>query len=167
MLQTSIHSSSGTLSTISNSLSICHLHCKIISDLIWVVPERPSGWPYFLQFKTEFCNDELMIWATVSSRSCFNWLYRAFPSLAGCKEYNQSDFSIDHLMMSMCRVISWVVGKGCLLWPVCSLDKTLIAFALHHFVLLGQSCLLIQVSPDFPLLHSTPLWWKWHLFAVF
>ena len=27
--------------------------------------------PYFLQFKSEFGNKELMIWATVSSRSCF------------------------------------------------------------------------------------------------
>ena len=26
--------------------------------------------------------------------------------------------------MSMYRVISCVVGRGCLLWPVCSLDKT-------------------------------------------
>ena len=33
----------------------------------------------------------------------------------------QSDFSIDHLVMSMCRVLPYVVGKGCLLWPVCSL----------------------------------------------
>ena len=29
----------------------------------------------------------------------------------GCKEYNQSDFSVDHLVMSMCRVFSCVVGK--------------------------------------------------------
>ena len=32
-------------------------------------------------------------------------------------------------MMSMCRVFSCVVGSGCLLWPVFSLDKTLLAFA--------------------------------------
>ena len=57
------------------------------------------------------------------------------------QKYNQSDFSIDHLLMSMYRGVSWVVGKGCLLWPVCSLDKTLLAFALLHFVFLGQiSC---------------------------
>ena len=42
----------------------------------------------------------------------------------GCKEYNQSDFSIDHLLMSMCRVFSFVIGRGCLLWPVSSLGKT-------------------------------------------
>ena len=29
----------------------------------------------------------------------------------GCKEYNQSDFGVDHLVMSMCRVFSCVVGK--------------------------------------------------------
>ena len=35
----------------------------------------------------------------------------------------------------MCRVFSCVVGRGCLLWPVCSLGKTLLAFALLHSVL--------------------------------
>ena len=33
-------------------------------------------------------------------------------SIFGCKEYNQSDFVVDHLVMSMCRVFSCVVGKG-------------------------------------------------------
>ena len=53
--------------------------------------------------------------------------------------------------MSMCRVITCVAGKGCLLWPVCSLDRTLLAFALLHFVLQGQTCLLLHIS-WFPLL---------------
>ena len=44
--------------------------------------ELSSGFPYFLQLKPEFCNNELMIWATVSSRSCFCWLCRVSPSLA-------------------------------------------------------------------------------------
>ena len=35
--------------------------------------------------------------------------------------------------MSMCRVFSCVVGRGCLLWPVHSVGKTLLAFALLHF----------------------------------
>ena len=68
--------------------------------------------------------------------------------------------------MSMCRVFSCVVGRGCLLWPVCPLGKILLAFALLHFVLQGQICLLLQVSLDFVLLHSSPLWWKGHLFLV-
>ena len=40
--------------------------------------------------------------------------------------------------MSMCRVFSCVAGRGCLLWPVCSLGKTLLAFALLHSVFQGQ-----------------------------
>ena len=43
--------------------------------------------PYFLPFKSKFCNMELMIRATVTSRSFFFffffcWLYSASPSLA-------------------------------------------------------------------------------------
>ena len=37
-----------------------------------------------------------------------------------------------------------------------SLGKTLLAFALLHFVVQGQICLLFQVSLDFLLLHSSP-----------
>ena len=62
--------------------------------------------------------------------------------------------------MSMCRVFCCVVGRGCLLWPVRSLVKTLLAFALLHSVLQGQMCLLLQVFLDFLLLHSSPLSWK-------
>ena len=69
-------------------------------------------------------------------------------------------------MMSMCRAFSCVVGGGCLLWSVCSLDKTLLAFALLHSVLQGQICLLLQVFLDFLLLHSSPLWWKGHVLGV-
>ena len=51
--------------------------------------------------------------------------------------------------MSMCRVFSCVTGRECLLWPVCSLGKTLLAFALLHSVLQGQIRLLLQVFLDF------------------
>ena len=68
--------------------------------------------------------------------------------------------------MSMCRVFSCVVGRGCLLWPMHSLDKTLLAFALLHFVFQSQICLLLQVFLDFLLLHSSALKWKGHLFWV-
>ena len=60
------------------------------------------------------------------------------------KEYNHSGFGIDHLVMSMCRVFSCVVGRGCLLWPVRSLGKTLLALHLLRFVLQGQICLLLK-----------------------
>ena len=68
--------------------------------------------------------------------------------------------------MSMCRVFSCVVGRGCLLWPVRSLGKTLLAFSLLHSIFQGQICLLPQVFLDFLLLHSSPLKWKGHLFWV-
>ena len=68
--------------------------------------------------------------------------------------------------MSMYTVFSCVVGRGCLLWPLCSLGKTLLAFALLHSVFQGQICLLLQVFLDFLLLHSSPLSWKGHLFQV-
>ena len=58
--------------------------------------------------------------------------------------------------MSMCRVLSCVVGRGCLLWRVHSLRKILLAFALLPSVFQGQICLLLQVFLDFLLLHSSP-----------
>ena len=48
----------------------------------------------------------------------------------GCKECNQADFDVHHLVMSMCIVFSCVVGRGYLLWSVHSLCKTLLVFAL-------------------------------------
>ena len=68
--------------------------------------------------------------------------------------------------MAMCRVFSCVVGRGCLLWPVHSFGRTLAVFALLHSVLQGQMCLLLQVSLDFLLLHSSPLKWKGNHFWV-
>ena len=68
--------------------------------------------------------------------------------------------------MSMCRVFSCVGGKRCLLWPVHSLGKTLLAFALLHFVLQGQTYRLLQVSLEILLLHSSRLCWKGHLIWV-
>ena len=54
--------------------------------------------------------------------------------------------------MSMCRVFSCIVGSGCLLWPVCSLGKTLLAFALLYSIFQGQIFLLLQVILDFLLI---------------
>ena len=106
-----------------------------------------------------------MIWATVSSQPCF-FLTVWSSSIFGCKEYNQYDFGVGHLVMSICRVFSCVVGTGFLLWSVCSLGKTLLAFAMLHSVLQDQVCLLLQLFLDFLLLHSRPLQWKGHLFWV-
>ena len=59
--------------------------------------------------------------------------------------------------MSMCRVLSCVVGRGCLLWPVHFFGKTLLVFALLHSIFQGQICLLLQVFLDFLLLLSSSL----------
>ena len=104
-----------------------------------------------------------MIWATVSSWSCFCWLYRASPCLAVKNIINL--IGVDHLVISMCRVFSCVVWRGCLLWPVRSLGKILL-FALLHSVLQGQICQLLQVFFDFLRLHSSPLEWKGQLYWV-
>ena len=73
--------------TVSNSMD-----CSLLGSsthgifqarvLEWGATAFSSDFPYFLQFKSEFDNKEFMIWATVSSWSCFCWLYRAFPSSA-------------------------------------------------------------------------------------
>ena len=120
--------------------------------------------PAFFNFKSEFGNKEFMIWATVSSQSCFCWLYRASPSLAAKNIINL--ILVLTIWWCLCVVFSCVVGRGCLLWPVHFLGRTLLAFALLHSVLQGWTCLLLQVFFDFLLLHSSPLWWKEHLFWV-
>ena len=64
-----------------------------------------------------------MIWATVSSWSCFCWLYRASPSSAAKNIINLIS-GLTIWWWSMCRVFFYLVGRGCLLWPVCSFGKT-------------------------------------------
>ena len=106
------------------------------------IPEWPSGFPYFLQLKSQFCNKEFINWATVSSCLVFadyiELLHLRPQRIFSIQrilniQYSKSDFSIDHLVMSTCRIVSCVVGRGYLLWPVSSLSKTLLAFALLHF----------------------------------
>ena len=77
----SAHSSTGTLSDLIPWIYLSfplHNHKRFGLG----IPEWSSGYSYFLQFKAEFCNKEFMIGATVSSWSCFCWLYRASPPLA-------------------------------------------------------------------------------------
>ena len=53
--------------------------------------------------------------------------------------------------MSMCRVVSYVVGRICLLLAVCSLGKILLTFFMFYFIVQGKTCLLLQVSLNFLL----------------
>ena len=129
------------------------------------MPEWSSGFPYFLLFKSEFGNKEFMIWATVSSWSCFCWLYRASPTLAAKNIINL--IFLLTIWWCPCVESSLVFLEEGVYYDQCILLTKLLAFALLHSVLQGQICLLIQVSLDFLFLRSSPLWWKGHLFWVF
>ena len=96
-----------------------------------------------------------MIWATVSSRSCFCWLYRASPSLAAKNIINL--ISMLTIWWCPCVESSLVLLEKGLLWPVRSLGKTLLAFSLLHFVLQGQICLLLHVFQS-PIMKRTSFW---------
>ena len=81
VLWTSIHSSSGTPSDLIPWIYLSLLLYNYNGfDLghTWMV----YWFSLLLQFKSEFGNKDFIIWATVSSQSCFSWLYRTYPSLA-------------------------------------------------------------------------------------
>ena len=107
-----------------------------------------------------------MIWATVSSWSCFCWLYRNPPSLAAKNII--SLILVLTIWWCPCVESSLVLLEEGVCYDQCILlaNNTLLTFALLHSVLQGQICLFLQVYLDFLLLHSSPLWWKGHLFLV-
>ena len=76
-----------------------------------------------------------------------------------------ADFGIDHLVMSLCRFVSWVVGKGCCMTNVLSWQNS-VSLCPTSFCTPKPNLLLFQVSLKFLLLHSDPLWWKEHLSGV-
>ena len=69
-------------------------------------------------------------------------------------DYNGYSISSNGFLPTVVDImVIWVK----LLWPVCSLGKTLLTFALLHSGPQGHICLLLQVFLDFLLLHSSPL----------
>ena len=105
-----------------------------------------------------------MIWATVSSRSCFCWLYRASPSLAAKSIINL--ISVLTIWWCPCVESSLVLLEEGVCYDQWVLLAKLYVFALLHSALQGQICLLLQVFLDFLLLHSSSLERKGHLFWV-
>ena len=130
-----------------------------------MIPEWSSDFPYFLQFMSEFCNKEFMIWATVSSPSGFCRLYTASPSSAAKNIINL----VLALTIWWCPCVEsfLVLLEEGICYDQCIIFAKLLAFALLHFVFQGQTCFLLQVFLDFLLLHSSPLWWKGYLFFFF
>ena len=100
-----------------------------------------------------------MIWATVSSWSCFCWLYRASPSLSA----KNIIILISVLAIWWCPCVESclvLLEEGVCYDQCVLLAKLYLAFALLHSVLQGRICLLLQVFFDFLLLHFSPLQWK-------
>ena len=104
-----------------------------------------------------------MIWATVSSQSCFADLYRASPSLAANNINN-----LIVLTFCWCPYVecSLVLLEESVCYDQWIFLAKLLVFVMLHSVFQGQICLLLQVFLDFLLVHSSPLWWKGHLFLV-
>ena len=141
MLWNSIHSSSGTLSDLIPWICLMlSLYNHKGFDLVhnWVVQ-------FFFFFFANFFNFNLnfairCLWSDSQLGSGLVLLECIQILCLQRQKYNQFDFGIDHLVMSMCRVVCCVVASGCLLWLVCSLGKTILAFTLLHCVLQGQTC---------------------------
>ena len=100
----------------------------------------------------------IFIFWMLSLKSAFSLSSSAILLLIfGCKEYNQSYFGTDHLVMSMYTVISCVVGKRVFAMTSAFSWQNSISLNLLHSVLQGQIFPLLQVFLDFLLLHSSPL----------
>ena len=93
-------------------------------------------------------SSQSLVWLTVLSFSIFDY-----------ETQNQFEFAIDHLVMSMSRVVSCAVSKSYFWWPVCSLDKT-VNLCSSSFCTPSTNLPVILVSLHVPLLHSNPLRWK-------
>ena len=148
LLQTSIHSSSGTLSYlipwIYLSLPLCN-HKGFDLVHTW----RPNGFPYFFQLKSEFHNKEFMIWAPVSSWSCFCWLYRA--SLSSVAKNIINLFSVLTIWWCPCVESSVVLlEEGFAMTSVLSWQNS-VSLCSASFCTPRSNLPVIQVSLDFLL----------------
>ena len=77
-----VHGVTKSWTQLSNWTELTDTYDSTIVVIQLLTCEWPSDFPYFLQLNSEFCNKELMIWVTVSSRSSFCWLYKSSASLA-------------------------------------------------------------------------------------
>ena len=133
--------------------------------MIQVIPEWFSGFLYFLQFEPEFCNKELMIWATGNFRSCFCWLYRASPSLVTKNTVNL--ISVSTIWWYPC--VEWalvLLKEGVCYDPSAFSWQSSLSLCSDSFCTLRPNLPVTPGSLDFLLLHSSPLWWKGQLFLV-
>ena len=71
----------------------------------------------------EFCNKEFMIWVSLLP-VLFLLTVESF-SIFGCKECNHSNICIEHLVMSMCRVLSCCWKRMCAVTSVFSWQNSI------------------------------------------
>ena len=113
-----------------------------------------------------------MIWATVSSWSCFCWLYRAFPSLAAKKiinlifvstiwwcPYVESSLLLLEEGFAVTSAFSWQNSNSlcpasfCPPWPFCLLLQVILDFLFFHSLYVSVSsvqslsCVRLFVTP--------------------
>ena len=110
------------------------------TELNWT--EWSSRFPYFLQFKSEFGNKVLVIWATVSCQSCFCWLHRASSSLAAKNTINLIS------VLTMCRWCPCVESSLALLEEGISYDQCVLLAKLYY----PLSCFILYSKPNFPVI---------------
>ena len=120
------------------------------STLAWKIPWRSlvgcSPWGCEELDMTERLHFHFLEMEMATHSSVLAWRIPGTGEPGGLpSRVTQSRTLLKRLSSSSSRVFSCAVGRGCLLWPVCSLGKTLLAFALLHSVLQGQICLLLQV----------------------
>ena len=105
-----------------------------------------------------------MIWATVSSWSCFCWLYRASPSLAAKNIINL--ISVLAIWWCPCVESSLVLLKRVFAMTSAFSWQNSVIFCPSSFCTPRPN---LPVTPGIswlPILHSSPLKWKEHLFWV-
>ena len=153
MSWTSVHSFSGTLSDLT---PWAYLSLLLYKGFNLGHPWMAQWFSYFLQFKSEFSNKEFMIWAIVSSQSCFCWLYRAYSSLAAKNIINL-------ILVLTAWWCPWVGSSLVLLeegicYDQCVLLANSVSLCPASFCTQGQTYLSLQINLDFLLWHSSPLW---------
>ena len=140
---------------------MCHFHCIIIRN--WF-RSYLNGLEVFATFLNVSPNLSIRSsWSEPQSSPCLVFADCIELLHHGCKEYNRSDFSIDHLVMSMCRVVSCVVRRGCLLWIVCSLGKT--CSHLLCFILYSTKLVFLGIPWLSTFTFQSPVM-KWTVFLV-
>ena len=91
---------------------------------------------YFFQFKSKSGNKKFMI-SDSQLLVLFLLILQSF-SIFSCKEFYQSGFGIDHLVMFMCRVVSCVCYDQCVLLAI--FCQPFICFILYSKAKLACYC---------------------------